>query len=82
MTTVVPERRAHAYGLRRLTNETESPDLAHALDRAAEVELEDSLLAIADQFNTLSQMGEAEQQACLDILRVFGKYARSKTMVY
>lgn len=69
-------------GLRRLVNETESPDLAQALDGVGDAQLEDSVLAIADQFNVLSQVGEAEQKACLDILKAFGKYARSKVMVY
>lgn len=69
-------------GLRRLLNETEDPDLARVLDLAGGAGLEDDLLAIADQFNALSQMGEAEQRACLAILLAFGKYAHSKNMLY
>lgn len=69
-------------GLRRLAVEINSPDLVHALDASGGAELPDSLLAIADQFNALSQVGEAEQQACLEILRAFGKFARSKAMLY
>jgi GAF domain-containing protein len=69
-------------GLRRLANESESPDLAHALDMAGEMELDDNILSIADQFNRISQMGEAEQEACLNILRAFGRYARAKTRLY
>ena len=67
-------------GLRRLLNETDSPELARALDASDGMELGEDLLAIADQFNVLSQLGSAELHACLDILQAFGCYARSKKM--
>jgi GAF domain-containing protein len=65
-------------GLRRLVGKPDCPEFSRAL-RAAEVTgLDDNLLAIADQINEISQMGRAEQRACLDILRAFACYARSK----
>jgi GAF domain-containing protein len=36
------------------------------------------LLALAEVFNAVSGLGEAERQACLRILAAFGDYARSK----
>lgn len=36
------------------------------------------LLALADVFNAVSDLGEAERRACLQILAAFGDYARSK----
>jgi GAF domain-containing protein len=69
-------------GLRRLVNETDSPELARALDAADGMELGEDLLAIADQFNVLSQLGSAELHACLDILQAFANYARSKKLPY
>jgi len=69
-------------GLKRLTSETGSPELARVLENAGEVELDADLLAIADQLNAVSQMGRAEQRFCLEILRAFSTYARSKKMIY
>ncbi len=69
-------------GLRRLADETQQPDLARALSLSEEIELEDNLLAVADQLNALSQMGSAEQRACYDILQAFACYARSKRIPY
>lgn len=69
-------------GLRRLVNEKDSPELARALDKAGEMGLEEDLLAIADQFNALSQLGSAEQQLCLETLKIFTNYARQKIALY
>jgi GAF domain-containing protein len=69
-------------GLRRLVNEEQSPELAQALNEVETQGLDDNLLAIADQLNALSQLGESEQQLCLDLLSSFGNYARSKTPMY
>jgi GAF domain-containing protein len=69
-------------GLRRLINPEDSPELAHSMQAAGEWELEGELLNIADQFNALSQLGSAEQRACLDILTAFGCYARAKVALY
>ncbi len=64
-------------GLRRLV-QAEDRELASALDEAPSTPRDETLLAIADRFYAISQMGESEQQACLEILDVFGQYARRK----
>jgi len=69
-------------GLRRLVNENDSPELARALDEAGEMGLGEDLLAIADQFNALSQLGSAELHLCLETLKTFGNYARQKIELY
>jgi GAF domain-containing protein len=69
-------------GLRRLVNEKDSPELARALDKAGEMGLEEDLLAIADQFNAISQLGDAELHLCLETLKIFGNYARQKIALY
>jgi len=35
------------------------------------------LLALADLFNQISEMGEAERKACLQILKIFAEYQHS-----
>ena len=37
------------------------------------------LLALADLFNSIGQLGEEERRACLQILSAFGDYARAKS---
>lgn len=69
-------------GLRRLVDDTDSPELAQALDAAGGTDLSPDLLAIADQFTAISQLGSAELQACVEILRAFGSYARAKISLY
>ena len=69
-------------GLKRLINEPEYPELTLALEDNGEVPLENDLLAIADQINALIQLGSSEKRACLDILRAFSSYARSKKIIY
>jgi GAF domain-containing protein len=73
-------------GLRRLVNEKDSPELAQALDsvqRAGqETPPDENLLKIADQLYALSQLGPSERRACYDVLQVFARYARSKTVRY
>jgi len=69
-------------GLQRLIEPDASPELARALEASAENGLGEELLAIAEQFNALSQLGRSEQRACLAILRTFGDYARSKRRIY
>lgn len=69
-------------GLRRLISGTDSPQLSRALDEAEAAGLADSLLAIADQFNIISQLGSAEQETCLEILRAFGRYAQAKIRLF
>lgn len=69
-------------GLRRFVSETDSPELSHALDILENTEPGEDLLAIADQFNALSQLGGAELRLCLETLKVFGNYVRSRTEPY
>jgi GAF domain-containing protein len=69
-------------GIRQLVEEggtPEMPQLERALaetepapDEAAEI------LDLADIFGTLSRLGQAERQACLDILTTFAEYAQSR----
>jgi len=69
-------------GLRRALGEEGHPEesaLQQALDGADEgAEGAEEILALADIFATLSKMGQAERQACLDILTTFAEYARSR----
>jgi GAF domain-containing protein len=69
-------------GLRRLVSPGESPGLSGALDSAHERALDGNLLAVADELNALSQMGEGAQRLCLDVLRAFGSYSRARTVLY
>ena len=65
-------------GLRRLAGRPDSPEFTRALRAAEMTGLDSNLLAIAEQINQISQMGRAEQKACLDILRAFSSFARAK----
>ncbi len=65
-------------GLRRLAQEQASGALLTALDEAEAAPKDETLQAIAEQFQSISQLGEAEQAACLEILSAFQNYARSK----
>jgi GAF domain-containing protein len=69
-------------GLRRLIEDSGSPEIERALAAAEESELDGDLLVIADQLNALSKLGRPEQRACLDILQAFECYARSKSILY
>jgi len=70
-------------GIRRLVEGdggSEMPQVERALaeteqapDGVAEI------LALADIFGTLSSLGQAERQACLDILTTFAEYAQSRS---
>lgn len=71
--------KALVSGLRRLAQEQASGEMLVALDEVEETPSADNLLAIADRFYALSQLGEAEQAACLEILAAFQHYAQSKT---
>jgi GAF domain-containing protein len=73
---------AFVNGLRRLIDQSDSPEFANLLNTLAVESLGDQILAIADQFNAISQLGSAEQQACLDILSAFGNYARARIRLY
>jgi len=70
-------------GIRRLVEEKGGPDVPQVERALAEAEpaLEGAadILALADIFGTLSRVGEAERQACLDILSTFAEYAQSRS---
>jgi len=65
-------------GLKQLVA-AESADLFRALeeDTGDEARAHD-LLALADLFNSISELGEAERKTCLQILAAFGDYVRAK----
>ena len=70
-------------GIRRLVEGdggSEMPQVERAL---AETEQAPAgvaeILALADIFGTLSRLGQAERQACLDILTTFAEYAQSRS---
>lgn len=66
-------------GLRGLSQgEVDSP-LAEALERAGQAQ-GGNLKAIASRFYSISRLGESEQQACLEVLEAFQKYAQSKKL--
>jgi GAF domain-containing protein len=58
----------------------ESADLVRALeDGSADEARAHDVLALADVFNAVSELGEAERKTCLLILTAFGDYARAKS---
>jgi GAF domain-containing protein len=68
--------RALVEGLRHLVP-AEEAELSAVLETSAAAQ--GLLPAIAECFYAISQIGEREQQACLDILSAFQRYARSKS---
>ena len=67
-------------GLKRLVmadTTQESPELISVLEASGSNKTNVELLELADLFNTISTLGEAEQKACLQILKVFAEYRRS-----
>jgi signal transduction protein with GAF and PtsI domain len=67
-------------GLKRLAQSNVSPqpdELLSVLEQAGERQTSADLLALADLFNEISSLGEAERKACLQILKVFAEYHRS-----
>jgi transcriptional regulator with GAF, ATPase, and Fis domain len=57
-----------------------SPELISALDQSIEKKEEMvDLLEIADLFNRISSLGEAERRACIQILNVFAEYRKPDT---
>ena len=70
------------YGLTRLADAETAvamPDLLAALEK---IKVEDpqgsDLLALADLFNQISQLGSAERRACLKVLAVFAEYGSAR----
>jgi GAF domain-containing protein len=71
---------ALVMGLRRLVQSEKSAqadELLKALDRINSSQTGADLLALADLFNEISALGEAEQKACVQVLKVFAEYKRS-----
>jgi len=69
-------------GLKQLASAdptAESADLIRALeDSAVDDARSRDVLALADVFNAVSELGEAERRTCLQVLTAFGEYVRSK----
>ena len=71
---------ALVLGLKRLAQSDVSPqpdELLLMLEQAGERQTSADLLALADLFNEISSLGEAERKACIQILKVFAEYQRS-----
>ena len=70
-------------GLKRLAQADPSQDsteLQSALDQSSGNENNSSdLLELADLFNEISALGEAERKTCLQVLNAFAEYRRSST---
>jgi GAF domain-containing protein len=69
-------------GLRHLADD-ETAEIFRALEEEPiETDTMRDLLALADLFNTIGQLGDTERQTCVQILSAFGDYARSKSNRY
>lgn len=70
------------HGLKDLVKTEGGPEIEEALDRLAERPDEDEraadLMALADLFKSIYELGEAERKACLRILAAFADYTRSR----
>jgi len=67
-------------GLKRLlrAEPTQAPaELISVLDSAGDMKADADLLSLADLFNEISGLGEAERKACLQVLIIFAEYQRS-----
>jgi GAF domain-containing protein len=69
-------------GLQELAKTEGGPEIEEALDRMAERPGEDEraadLMALADLWKSIYELGEAERKACLQILAAFADYTRSR----
>ena len=67
-------------GLKRLILEQAPEDAAELLKALERLPTDDQrdLLALADLFNEIGTLGEAERKACLQILSAFAEYSRSR----
>lgn len=68
---------AFIIGMKKLISaETDQPskELLAALELGKQAEEVEFLVSLADIFYKISHMGEAEQKACMDILRIFAEY--------
>jgi len=71
---------ALVLGLKRLVADeptSESAELLSSLDSIGDLKDGEDLLALADLFNEISALGEAERKACMHVLNIFAEYQRS-----
>jgi GAF domain-containing protein len=71
---------ALVLGLKRIVmaeSDQEATDLLSVLDETSELKTDEDLLKLADLFSRISELGETERKACLQILKVFADYQRS-----
>jgi GAF domain-containing protein len=71
---------ALVQGLKRLVTaelSLESTELLSILDATGDAHASADLLALADLFNQISELGEAERKACLQVLHTFAEYQHS-----
>ena len=71
---------ALVLGLRKLItaeSRQESTELLSVLDETSQLETDVDILLLADLFNRIGQLGEAERKACLQVLKIFAEYQRS-----
>ncbi len=75
---------AFVLGLNRLiTNQKpfESKELHYSLDSIAELKNGKDVLELADLFNAISKLGEAERKMCLQMLKAFADYQHSSRKI-
>jgi transcriptional regulator with GAF, ATPase, and Fis domain len=68
---------AFTAGLKKLIsteNKPPSRELLAALDPTKQPDEVEFLISLADMFYKISHLGEAEQKACMDILKIFADY--------
>jgi len=71
-------------GLKRITADdadSESVELLSRLEKSMDPEGSADLLLLAEMFYEISEMGEAERRACLQVLKAFADYQRSKRRI-
>jgi GAF domain-containing protein len=71
---------ALVLGLKRLAQADQSKqndELLKVLEQARDGQAGSDLLTLADLFNEISALGEAEQKACIQVLKVFAEYQHS-----
>jgi hypothetical protein len=61
--------------------EKEFTELLSMLNKTSGVETNSDLLELSDLFYEVSELGEAERKACLQVLKVFADYQRSKRRI-
>lgn len=64
-------------GLKQLINEQDT-DLFEAIDQIGTLQTNQELLALTRLFNQITQLGEPEMKACIQILKTFAEYQKSQ----